>query len=169
MTEGTVTCPSGHLNSEDQHFCGDCGAPLTSERAEPEPRPGPRPLSEADRSAILDHDLVMRTGQSGAHVEARSATEGVVVYGKPVNHVLHLLLTVFTGGLWLPVWLLLAASGGQRRTTVSVDPYGNVSATNPAAAAMKDWQWTLIAVYIALVFCAIFAFVTGILPAIFGR
>lgn len=28
--------------------------------------------------------------------------------GKGVNHVLHLLLTIFTGGLWLPVWIILA-------------------------------------------------------------
>ena len=122
---GGKTCPNGHLNPEDQHFCGECGAPLTkatpgmdpnklapsqstnvrchncqhvqavpasqptfvcekcntklkrltSERAEP--RPGRKPLSKAERSAILDHDLVMRTGQGGAHVETRSATEGV--------------------------------------------------------------------------------------------
>ncbi len=24
------------------------------------------------------------------------------------NHILHLLLTIITGGLWLPVWLLLS-------------------------------------------------------------
>lgn len=24
------------------------------------------------------------------------------------SHILHLLLTVFTGGLWLPVWIILA-------------------------------------------------------------
>ena len=28
--------------------------------------------------------------------------------GKRVNHLLHLVLTVLTGGLWLPVWLILA-------------------------------------------------------------
>lgn len=28
--------------------------------------------------------------------------------GKGVNHVLHLLLTIFTAGLWLPVWIILA-------------------------------------------------------------
>ncbi len=31
-----------------------------------------------------------------------------VAPSKRVNHVLHLLLTIFTGGLWLPVWIILA-------------------------------------------------------------
>lgn len=28
--------------------------------------------------------------------------------GKRVNHALHLILTIFTMGLWLPVWLIVA-------------------------------------------------------------
>ena len=27
---------------------------------------------------------------------------------KRVNHVLHLILTILTGGVWAPVWILLA-------------------------------------------------------------
>ncbi len=30
------------------------------------------------------------------------------------NHVLHLLLSVFTGGLWIPVWILTAITNQQR-------------------------------------------------------
>jgi hypothetical protein len=30
------------------------------------------------------------------------------------EHILHLLLTVFTGGLWLPVWIYLAMRGSRR-------------------------------------------------------
>ena len=29
------------------------------------------------------------------------------------QHILHLLLTVFTGGLWLPVWIILAIRGNR--------------------------------------------------------
>lgn len=29
---------------------------------------------------------------------------------RPVNHILHLLLTLCTCGFWLPVWVLIAAS-----------------------------------------------------------
>lgn len=31
------------------------------------------------------------------------------------EHILHLLLTVFTGGLWLPVWIYLGIRGSRRR------------------------------------------------------
>ena len=30
------------------------------------------------------------------------------------QHILHLLLTVFTGGLWAPVWIIRAQQGNQR-------------------------------------------------------
>jgi hypothetical protein len=30
------------------------------------------------------------------------------------QHILHLLLTVFTGGLWLPVWIILGIRGNRR-------------------------------------------------------
>jgi len=29
------------------------------------------------------------------------------------QHILHLLLTVFTGGLWLPVWIILGIRGNR--------------------------------------------------------
>jgi hypothetical protein len=33
------------------------------------------------------------------------------------QHILHLLLTVFTAGLWLPVWIIRAAQGNRRMVT----------------------------------------------------
>jgi len=27
---------------------------------------------------------------------------------KPINHILHLILTILTGGLWVIIWILLA-------------------------------------------------------------
>ena len=36
------------------------------------------------------------------------------------QHILHLLLTVFTGGLWLPVWIILAIRS--TRTVTPADP-----------------------------------------------
>lgn len=30
------------------------------------------------------------------------------------QHILHLLLTVLTGGLWVPVWIIRAARGNRR-------------------------------------------------------
>lgn len=32
------------------------------------------------------------------------------------QHILHLLLTVFTGGLWAPVWIICAMRGNRKAT-----------------------------------------------------
>jgi len=34
--------------------------------------------------------------------------EGVLAQRSGVNHILHLLLTIVTGGLWLIVWILIS-------------------------------------------------------------
>ena len=31
------------------------------------------------------------------------------------QHILHLLLTIFTGGLWIPVWIVRAYRGNPRK------------------------------------------------------
>ena len=41
-------------------------------------------------------------------------TAPVVVYNSSTNHGLHLLLTVLTCGLWLPVWIIAAIVNGGR-------------------------------------------------------
>ena len=34
---------------------------------------------------------------------------------EPVNHILHLLLSLFTGGLWVIVWILVVAMAKNRK------------------------------------------------------
>lgn len=76
-------------------------------------------------------ELLARTvsGQiaGGARIESQSDFQAVVVKGKPVNHVLHLILTVVTLTLWGWVWIGLAIFGGEKRSMVAVDEYGNSS------------------------------------------
>lgn len=48
-----------------------------------------------------------------AHAERSLATQEAV-RTEPLRteqHILHLLLTIFTGGLWLPVWIYRARKG----------------------------------------------------------
>jgi hypothetical protein len=45
--------------------------------------------------------------------------------GKPINNVLHLILTVLTAGLWAIVWIILALTNRQKRISLTVDPFGN--------------------------------------------
>jgi len=91
-------------------------------------------LGEAQRSAILDQELVKIVGKGG-NVIARAPTSAVVAFGQPVNHVLHLLVSVLLCGLWLPVWLLIAATSGERRITLMVDEDGALY--DPGAAARR--------------------------------
>lgn len=79
-------------------------------------------LTEAQRADILDRALI------GSHCRVlnRSATAASVISGQPVNHVVHLLATVFLCGLWLPFWLIIAARDGEKHLTVTVDPQGTI-------------------------------------------
>lgn len=82
-------------------------------------------LSAEDRKAILAKQVQMAT-VSGRRVESQSDFQAVLVLGKPVNHVLHAILTVFTCLLWGIVWLIMGLTGGEKRELVVVDEYGNV-------------------------------------------
>lgn len=64
----------------------------------------------------------------GARVESQGPFNAVLRRGKGTNHVLHLILSVLTFGLWLFVWGLLAIinKSGQGTTMLSVDMFGNV-------------------------------------------
>lgn len=62
----------------------------------------------------------------GRRVESQSDFQAVLIEGKPVNHVLHALLTVFTCTIWGFVWAVLGLTGGEKRELVIVDDYGNV-------------------------------------------
>lgn len=89
-------------------------------------------LSESGRKTSEERkELLARTvsGQvaSGARVESQSDFQAVVVRGKSVNHVLHLILTLVTFTLWGVVWIALAIFGGEKRSMVTVDEYGNAA------------------------------------------
>jgi hypothetical protein len=74
----------------------------------------------APHITLYDHDqrvadLLVR----GYHIEIQTREVTQMVKGHRPNHVLHLLLSVVTFGLWLPVWIGVAAFGGGRREIVS--------------------------------------------------
>ena len=74
----------------------------------------------AFKAAPASHDdQVAKLLRSGYHVEIQTAELTQLVRGHRVNHILHLLLTVFTAGLWLPVWLLVALVSGEKRKVIA--------------------------------------------------
>jgi hypothetical protein len=85
--------------------------------------------SSDDRQEELDHAVQLKV-QYGCRVESRSTFQAVVVSGRPVNHLLHFVVGLFTIGIWwLVVWLPLTITGGEKRIVLSVDERGRVHET----------------------------------------
>jgi hypothetical protein len=83
-----------------------------------------RKSEEARRAAMAQ--AIQNEVVQGGRIESQSDFQAVFVFGKPVNHILHLLLTVLTCGIWGLVWLGLIIWGGEERIMVQIDDYGNV-------------------------------------------
>ena len=78
-----------------------------------------------ERKALLAREVAASVGR-GLRIESQSDTMAIVVSGKPVNHILHLIISVLTLGIWLIPWAIMAIAGGERRRMITVDEYGNV-------------------------------------------
>jgi hypothetical protein len=63
----------------------------------------------------------------GWRIESQTDYQAVIVKGNRPNHVLHLLLTIFTLGLWGIVWIAMVAFGGEKRGVIGIDEYGNTN------------------------------------------
>jgi hypothetical protein len=91
----------------------------------PPPSSTPQPISAEERRAILAQAVATQVRQ-GSRVETQSEFQAVMVDGKPINHVLHLILTFVTCLTWGLVWIGLVAMGGEKRYSLQVDNYGNI-------------------------------------------
>jgi hypothetical protein len=70
-------------------------------------------------STPTPQQVAFEVALKGGHVEAVDGNRVVVSSGKRTNHLLHLILTILTGGLWgIFVWLPISLFGGQRRRVV---------------------------------------------------
>ena len=84
------------------------------------------PKSDRERKAMLAQTVSNQIAQ-GHRVESQSDFQAVLVKGKPCNHVLHAIITLFTLGLWAIAWIVFAIAGGEKRSIVGVDEFGNVT------------------------------------------
>ena len=97
------------------------GSAMGAESFSAEPQP------DEVRQRQLQEYLSRYVAKTQGRIESLTDYSAVVVQGQKVNHVLHLLISVFLCGLWLPIWLVLAMTGGEKRTVLAVDQCGNVS------------------------------------------
>jgi hypothetical protein len=77
-----------------------------------------------DQRALALDAAVSRAARDGGRLVTQGQTEAVLEYGQRPNHVLHAILSIFTCGLWVLVWLVLGLTMNVVRRTIVVDEYG---------------------------------------------
>lgn len=92
------------------------------------------PVSRGRRQRALALAVEEEVATHAASVVLDGPSGVVLAYRRPVSHVLHAVLTLFTGGLWIVVWLVLALGRRDDRVRLEVDEWGNVW-PQPVAAA----------------------------------
>ena len=90
-----------------------------------EPATDPMTMPEDERRRALAQ-AVVRAVAEGWRVESQTNEMAVLVRGRRPNHILHVILSVITLGVWLLIWALVGLLGGEKRRTITVDEYGNV-------------------------------------------
>jgi hypothetical protein len=76
--------------------------------------------TDAERRDTLDA-AIHRALERGARLDSRMEFSAILVVASTPNHVLHLVLSIVTFGIWLLAWLLVVLRGKERRILVSVD------------------------------------------------
>jgi hypothetical protein len=91
-------------------------------------------LSADDHRAALTGAVNKWVTEYGYRVESKDDFQAIIVRGHRPNHILHLILTVVTVGLWLVPWIIISATGGERRRIIDVDQSGEVGVSKQARA-----------------------------------
>ena len=86
----------------------------------------PAEKSDGERKAMLAQ-AVANEVRNGWHVQSQTDFQAVMRKGKQTSHVLHLILSIITLGLWLIVWVVVWYLNRDQSMVISVDPYGNVN------------------------------------------
>jgi len=84
------------------------------------------PVTLDQRSQLLGQAVSSATRQ-GWRVVSQAQTQAQLVKGKPTNHILHLILSIITLGVWLIVWIAMVIFGGEKQKFISVDEYGRLT------------------------------------------
>jgi hypothetical protein len=83
-------------------------------------------LKPAERRNLLSQQLAVMEEQ-GKRVVYSGDYQAIVADGTPVNHILHLMLSFFTVGLWAIIWMVDISFHKETKEFVKVDIKGNVT------------------------------------------
>jgi hypothetical protein len=80
------------------------------------------------RRRALDRAVADMVGgpAQGWRVESRTEYQAVLVSGHRTNHLLHLVLTLATCGLWAIVWAILGVTNQEKRDVITADEYEQI-------------------------------------------
>ena len=81
------------------------------------------PISSEKRNRILEEQILTHQA-NGKRLESQMGFQAVLVTENRPNHLIHLILTVLTGGLWALIWLYIVLTKKDRREILQVDEYG---------------------------------------------
>lgn len=85
----------------------------------------PARISTEQRRAILASNVAADV-KRGWRVESQTDYQATLAKGHRPNHILHLILTLLTLGIWGIVWIIVTLTNRERRRVFTVDEFGNV-------------------------------------------
>lgn len=138
-------------------FCSACGTPVAGGQ-------GPQRKSSDERKELLARQIANHVPR-GWRVESQSDYQAVFISGRPVNHVLHLILTVITCSLWGVVWVSLVFLGGEKREIANVDEWGNVTVSRIGGNTGKVIAAIAASVFLLLVIATIISVTDGVVDS----
>ena len=119
----------GTENQQGVSYCSGCGTAFSHGQAS-------QRKNSDERKALLARQIANMVPR-GWRVESQGDYQAVLVTGKSVNHVLHLILTLITCFIWGIVWAALVIFGGEKREIAEVDEWGNVNLTRSSGTSSK--------------------------------
>ena len=125
---------------------------------QPQP-PAPAPMSDDERKAWLAQQVDSHL-RAGWEVESQTAHVATLRRGHRINHLLHLILTLVTCGIWAVVWTGLAIFGGEKHKAISMR-----DADRPPQT--QTYDRTKLFIFLGAVLA--FVILVGILRSLFGN
>ena len=147
----------GSENQQGAAYCSSCGTSLGNGQAT-------QRKSADERKALLARQIANMVPR-GWRVESQSDYQAVLVSGKSVNHVLHLILTLITCFTWGIVWAALVIFGGEKREIAEVDEWGNVNLTRTGGTTSKVIAGVGVVLAVIIGFAIAVAALSGIIDS----
>jgi hypothetical protein len=98
-----------------------------------------RPMLPDEKRTEILGGLIAREVAGGGRVESQTGCQAVIAWGRPVNHAMNAVATVFTCGLWAGWWLVQVLMSSERREVIEIDPYGDVRRSGVTRSASASW------------------------------